>query len=81
MDKYAVAILNFFKNDNKVYITEGESESEAMLKGIIEYNKTDEEIDEDILEWVESMENKSVDEIIEECFDGDLAVSKPVKIE
>jgi len=27
------------------------------------------------------MENKSVDEIIEECLDGDLAVSKPIKIE
>lgn len=81
MGKYAVAILDFFKNDNKVYITEGKSEPEAMLKGIIEHNKSDEKIDEDTLEWIESMKNKSVDEIIEECFDGDLAVSKPVKIE
>lgn len=76
--KYAVAVLNFFDNENKVLLVDANSEVEAMVKTL---SSGDKMLDEEYVQWIETMLAKTVEEIQEECFDGDLAISKPVLIE
>lgn len=79
--KYAVAIINFFDNENKIFIVEADSESEAMAKAILLSNKKeDEELDEDYIKRAEELSMKTVEEIQNECFDADMSISEPVKI-
>ena len=80
--KYAVAIINFFDNENKVFLVEANGDSEAMAKAILLSNKTDdvEEIDEDYIKWVNDLANKTVEEIQNICFDADMSISEPVKV-
>lgn len=76
--KYAVAVLSFFDNENKVLLVDANSEVEAMVKTL---SSGDKMLDEEYVQWIETMLAKTVEEIQEECFDGDLAISKPVLIE
>jgi len=77
MKKYAVAVLSFFENENKVFIVEADNESEAMGKALVLFNENN---DEDYTEWVNELSQKTVEKIQEECFDGEIAISKPVEI-
>ncbi|WP_303872020.1 hypothetical protein [Acetobacterium wieringae] len=76
--KYAVAVLSFFENENRVSIVDANSEVEAMIKAL---SSGDKMLDEDYVQWSKPMLTKTVEEIQEECFDGDMAISKPVIIE
>ncbi|CAG7840841.1 hypothetical protein CLOHAE12215_02265 [Clostridium haemolyticum] len=78
MNKFAVAVLSFFENDNKVFIVEGSNPVEAMCLAIAQFQGDN--MDEDTKDWINSMKNKAVDEVQEICADGDLAVSNPVLI-
>lgn len=75
--KYAVAVLSFFENENRVSIIEANSEVEAMVKVL---SSGDKMLDEDYVKWIDEMLLKTVEEIQQECFDGDIAISKPVLI-
>lgn len=69
MNKYAVAILNFFNNKNEVKIVEAENERDALIlvaEGTLEIDFLD--------------EYETTEELIRYYADGDIAVSKPVKI-
>lgn len=75
--KYAVAVLSFFENENRVSIVESNSEVEAMVKVL---SSGDKMLDEDYVKWIDEMLLKTVEEIQQECFDGDIAISKPALI-
>lgn len=75
--KYAVAVLSFYENENRVSVIEADSEVEAMVKVLSSGDKT---LDEDYVKWIDTMLTKTVEEIQEECSDGDIAISKPVLI-
>lgn len=76
--KYAVAVLSFFENENRVFIVDANNEVEAMVKAL---SSGDKMLDEDYVQWSKNMWTKTVEEIQEECFDGDMAISKPVIVE
>lgn len=76
--KYAVAVLSFYENENRVFIVDANGEVEAMVKALSSGDKMP---DEDYAQWANEMLTKTVEEIQEECFDGDIAISKPVVIE
>jgi len=75
--KYAVAVLSFFENENRVSIIEANSEVEAMVKVL---SSGDKMLDDDYVKWIDEMLLKTVEEIQQECFNGDIAISKPVLI-
>ncbi|MEY8352554.1 hypothetical protein AALB39_04265 [Lachnospiraceae bacterium 54-53] len=76
--KYAVAVLSFFENENRISIVDANSEVEAMVKTL---SSGDKMLDEEYVQWIEVMLTKTVEEIQAECFDGDIAISRPVLIE
>lgn len=77
MNKYAVAILSFFENQNKIFIVEADTEVNAMKKALIKFCTSD-EAKKSQEEWQTSWE--TVDEVINECFNGELGISEPVLI-
>lgn len=82
--KWAVAVLSFFDSVNHVYIVRASSEQKAMVRALIEYNaevrpESDPE-DSGWKTWVNDMLDKTVPEIIAECNNGELGISKPVEI-
>lgn len=83
MKRYAIGILSFFENENKVFIVEAKDKVNAMIKGLIEFNtpkNNEEKIDKDTLSWIQDMRIKSVQKIQEECFDEEIAISEPIEI-
>jgi len=77
--KYAVAVLSFFENENRVFVIEAKNEVEAMVKALSSKDKML-ELEEDYVKWIDEMLLKTVEEIQEECFNGDIAISKPVLV-
>ncbi|WP_297419076.1 hypothetical protein [Clostridium sp.] len=81
MKKYALAILSFFDNDNKLFVVEAETEQKAVIKALSIFNGKEEETnDKDTLKWINSMENKTIEEIQQELFDGDISLSNVVEL-
>ena len=82
MKKFAVAILSFFDNDNKLFVVEAETEQKAIIKALSIFNSEngEETKDKDFLEWINSMEKKTVEEIQQELFDGDMSLSNVVEL-
>ena len=77
MNKYAVAILSFFENQNKIFIVDADTEVNAMKKALIDFCKT-EQSKKDQEEWQISWE--TVEDVINECFNGEIGISEPVLI-
>lgn len=76
--KYAVAVLSFYDNENEVFIVDADSKVEAMVKAL---SLQDKMLDADYVRWINKIKTKTVEEIQEECFDGDMSISEPVIIE
>lgn len=70
MNKYAVAVLSFFQNENKILIVEAETEPLAMIKALDEFANTENS------EWLGKY--PTVEEIKQECFNGEIAISTPI---
>lgn len=58
------------------FIVEAESESSVMAKALTQKNSSD----EDYVEWVNEMLQKTVEQIQKECFNEDMSISKPILI-
>ncbi len=69
MSKYAVAVLSFFDNKNEVKIVEANNERDALILA------TEESLDVDFLD-----EFETIDELIQYYIDGEISVSRPVKL-
>jgi len=72
--KYAVAIINFFDNENKIHVVEADNEIDAMKKAILKINPESELIIEDYddLHTIEDIKNY--------MFDVDQSISSPLQI-
>ncbi len=77
MNKYAVAILSFFENQNKIFIVEADNDVNAMKKALLDFCTTDER-KKDQEEWQAPWE--TVNDVINECFNGEIGISEPVLI-
>jgi hypothetical protein len=78
MNKYAVAILNFFDNVNEIFIVRAHTELDAIKEAMISSCKSDAakiSQTEWQTQWV------TVSQAIEECINSDIAISAPVLIE
>lgn len=64
---YAVAVLDFYSNENKVHVVKAVDAPDAMIKAL-GYEPTD------------FPTNVTVDDITASCFDNDIAVSHPVQL-
>lgn len=79
MKKYAIGVLSFFQNENKVFIVKAKNDNEAMRKALSRFKEED--MDDYVKEWIENMKNNTLEEIQGLCFDGDIAISLPIEIE
>jgi hypothetical protein len=78
MNKYAVAILNFFDNVNEIFIVHAPSELDAIKLALLDSCKT-EEGKASQAEWQNNW--STVAQGMEECINSDIAISAPVLIE
>lgn len=70
MKKFAVALINFFDNENKIYFVEAENEVEALKKGVIEQAS---ELDKAITrEWMND-DDYTYKELQGVLFDADMS--------
>lgn len=78
MKKYAVAVINFFDNDNQVVIVEAKNEITAMAKAA-NYNYQDYK---DYIDWVNEIiaNNDTIDEVKISLADGEIGISTPIEI-
>lgn len=68
MNKYVIAVLNFFDNDNTLTMVEAKSEIDAMRELANEYG-------------IELSQDMDMDDIRGEFFDCEVSVSFPLKID
>lgn len=90
MNKYAVAVISFFDNENTVQIVDAENEIEAVKRAVITFNtrlskdNSNKEIVEENENWLNitnsSLDILLLDTLLEELFNGELGVSKPIQI-
>jgi hypothetical protein len=77
MNKYAVAILNFFDNVNEIFIVHALTELDAIKQAMIATCKSD-AAKTSQAEWQEQW--RTVPQALEECINSDIAISNPVLI-
>ena len=77
MSRYAVAVLNFFDNDNKCYVVDASNEVEAVCRAVCQHND-----DSNISDWVNNIykSGASVDRLLDDLANGEYSVSRPVLI-
>lgn len=82
MKKYAVAILSFFDNQNKLFVVDAKTDTQAMIKTILAFKEESGEDmnDADTLEWIEDMKEMTIEDIQQCLFDSDMSISKPTQI-
>ena len=78
MPKYAVALISFFDNENKIRMVEADDEAGAMIKVAIELMELDHERDAD---YILSLKGKSAERIQEIVADVDMSISRALLIE
>lgn len=79
MRTFAVGVLNFFDNENEVFIVEAEEPKEAIFKALIDSCKT-EESKKHQEEWNNLFEFTTVDSLLNDLANQELAVSIPIEI-
>ncbi len=78
MNKYAVALLSFYDNENKLFLVRATNEVEAMKQALIDTCETDEGRASQA-EW--SKDWITIEEVKKHCFNGELAISTPLLID
>lgn len=86
MNKYAVAVTEFFDNEIKVVIVMAENEKLAMLNAVekflhpgpLKLEDGDSLIGD--TDWLNSLKDYTIEDIQQEIYDADMNVSEAVKI-
>lgn len=79
MNKYNIAILNFFDNENIIYTEKAENEIEAMKDALINSFKSE---DNKIFQILQREDiGNTIEEIKVYCFNIDICISSPIKID
>ena len=80
-NKYAVAVMDNFENDNSVQIVEAENEFEAVRNAVLQFEGADQpDEDEEFNDYIKGLPSDNLEEMLSTLFDGELSVSKPVLI-
>jgi hypothetical protein len=74
--KYAVAIISFFENENKVFIVLAPNEREAMIMGLKAFGNGN----ADSGDWADTLP-EDIDAIKQECFNGEIGISSPILVD
>jgi hypothetical protein len=76
--RYAVALLNYFDNVNKLAVVDGATPVDAMIRGA----KVNMGLDaNDADNWLDSLYGEDVEEIQTAFFDYDMSISLPVPLD
>lgn len=76
MNKYAIALISFFDNENKIFIVEANNEIESMKKALFLFNGIN---DESFAGWTTTV-GETIEEVKSYCFNGDIGISSPVLV-
>jgi hypothetical protein len=75
MNKYAIAVISLIENENKVYIINSNTEADAMITALIDFNPDD----PDFNEWAKSLP-MDIEQIKSHAFNTEIGISSPVLI-
>lgn len=79
MNRYAVAVLSAFDNENTVQLVESSDEVQAVIDAVVAFNmkkEDNEKIEQDTRDWLNGYSD--IEDLLDALFNGDLMVSKPV---
>lgn len=69
--KYAVAILSFFDNENKILFVDADSKAEALKKALVDIAEN-EETKQQQREWNDTLTN-DYEELLDELVNGEMS--------
>jgi hypothetical protein len=82
---YAVAVISFFDNENKVFWVKADNEIDAMIEALNKYSIQNAsssnitfEADDEHNKFLKTL--TTVEEVQRYCFDGEIGISKPLPL-
>lgn len=74
-NKYAVAVLSAFENENTIQLVEAENEVEAIKLATVQFQRTEEQ-KEETKDWLSK--EYTLKELLNELADGEILASPPI---